>query len=121
MTGMVKDLKPNDPELLKAASLGYSTATDLADWCVRVLGLPFREAHQITGQIVAMAEKQGKDLHQISLKDLQGVDARFTDDVYSVLSVESSVSSRTSYGGTAPDSVKMQANQWLKTLAKEKS
>ena len=121
MTGMVKDLKPNDPELLKAASLGYSTATDLADWCVRVLGLPFREAHQITGQIVAMAEKQGKDLHQISLEDLQGVDARFTEDVYSVLSVESSVSSRTSYGGTAPDSVTMQAKQWLKTLAKEKS
>ena len=121
MTGMVKDMKPNIKTMEQAASLGFSTATDLADWCVRVLGLPFREAHQITGKIVAMAEEQDKDLHQISLESLQSVDARITDDVFSVLAVESSVSSRTSFGGTAPKSVGDQAQHWVKALTEAKS
>ena len=93
----------------------------MADWCVRVLEIPFREAHQITGKIVALAEEQGVNLHQISIESMQQVDARITDDVYSVLTVENSVTSRMSYGGTAPDNVSKQARQWLKKLSAEKS
>ena len=121
MTGMVKDMKPNISEMENAAALGFSTATDLADWCVRVLEIPFREAHQITGKIVALAEEQGVNLHQVSIESMQQVDGRITKDVYSVLAVENSVASRKSYGGTAPENVSKQARQWLKKLSAEKS
>lgn len=106
MTGMIEDLKPNAAAMKAAAGGGYSTATDLADWLVRVLGMPFRDAHHVTGTIVKMAEDQGAELKDLSLADMQSVDARITNDVYSVLSVEASVASRTAFGGTAPDNVK---------------
>lgn len=102
MTGMIADLTPRPERMRAVAASGYATATDLADWLVRVVGVPFREAHHITGRVVALAEGRGVDLDGLSLADLQSVDGRITDDVYSVLSVDASVASRTSYGGTAP-------------------
>ncbi|MXN64853.1 argininosuccinate lyase [Stappia sp. GBMRC 2046] len=119
MTGMVRDLEANEKAMKKAAGSGYSTATDLADWLVRVVGMPFREAHHVTGRIVATAAEKGIDLHRISLADMQAVDGRITNDVYSVLSVDKSVRSRTSYGGTSPVNVRKQARRWLKALARE--
>ncbi|TCT06035.1 argininosuccinate lyase [Aquabacter spiritensis] len=116
--GMVRDLEPEAARMRAAAGQGYSTATDLADWLVRALGIPFREAHHATGRIVALASERGVPLHRLSLEDMQGVDARITQDVFSVLSVTKSVASRTSYGGTAPVRVRAQARRWLKTLAK---
>lgn len=106
MTGMMEDLKPNSEAMKAAAGGGYSTATDLADWLVRVLGMPFRDAHHVTGTIVKMAEDQGAELKDLSLSDMQSVDDRITDGVFSVLSVEASVASRTAFGGTAPENVK---------------
>lgn len=106
MTGMVQDMKANEDAMLEAASAGYSTATDLADWLVRELGLPFRECHHITGKIVQLAEQQNGQLSQLTLEQMQGVEPRITKDIFSVLSVENSVASRTSYGGTAPENVK---------------
>ncbi|WP_262692023.1 argininosuccinate lyase [Kordiimonas aestuarii] len=106
MTGMIEDLKPRTDEMLKAAGLGFSTATDLADWLVRVLGLPFRDAHHVTGSVVKEAENRGLDLKDLPLDAMQAVEPRITKDVYSVLSVEASVTSRTSFGGTAPENVK---------------
>jgi len=106
MTGMMEDLKPNSEAMKAAAGGGYSTATDLADWLVRVLGMPFRDAHHVTGTIVKMAENQGVELKDLSLPDMQSVDDRITDGVFSVLSVEASVASRTAFGGTAPENVK---------------
>ncbi len=102
MTGMIADLTPRPERMRAVASSGYATATDLADWLVRVVGLPFREAHHVTGRVVALAESKGADLDRLALADLQSVDDRITADVYSVLSVDASVASRTSYGGTAP-------------------
>ena len=116
MGGMVKDLTPNVENMRAAASAGFSTATDLADWLVRVLGLPFREAHHVTGEIVAMAETRGCDLEDLSLEDMQGVHANITQDVFSVLGVENSVNSRTSFGGTAPVNVQAQAKFWKERL-----
>lgn len=105
-TGMLRDLKPR-PEALKAATAaGFITATDLADWLVRVLDMPFRDAHHVTGQLVHLAEKKGDDLADLSLADMQAVDARIDDRVFNVLSVESAVASRKSFGGTAPDQVR---------------
>ncbi len=95
---------------------GYSTATDLADWLVRTLKMPFREAHHVTGRIVALAEKKGVRLDELSLADLQSVEARISKDVFKVLSVEASVASRTSFGGTAPRNVRKAAVEWLKQL-----
>ncbi|MEM9206082.1 MAG: argininosuccinate lyase, partial [Pseudomonadota bacterium] len=115
-TGLVRDMEPNPAELKKAAGGGYSTATDLADWLVREIGMPFREAHHVTGAIVAEAERQGKPLHRLSLDAMQAVDSRVTDAVFSVLSVEKSVRSRKSYGGTAPANVRRAAKRWLKAL-----
>jgi argininosuccinate lyase len=92
----------------QAAELGYATATDLADWLVRVADIPFREAHHITGTLVKMAEGKGVALDQLSLTEMQEVDARITDDIYDALSVEASVAARTSLGGTAPDQVSAQ-------------
>ena len=95
MTGMVSDLEPQKETMHAAASVRLATATDLADWLVRVLGLPFREAHHITGSIVALAEENACALDQLSLAQMQSVHAEISDDVFSVLSVENSVASRT--------------------------
>lgn len=107
--GMVADMKPR-PDVLRAAlSAGFPTATDLADWLVRVLGMPFRNAHHVTGAIVALAEKKGVDIAELSLKELQSVESAITEDIYSVLSPEASIQSRTSFGGTAPENVRAAA------------
>ncbi len=116
MAGMVRDMTPNKEELAEAAGAAYSTATDLADWLVRKLGMPFRDAHHVTGTIVALAEGQGKTLAELSLDDMQSVEARITDDVYSVLTPLASASSRTSYGGTAPSEVAKQVARWQALL-----
>jgi argininosuccinate lyase len=102
-----------------AAGAGYSTATDLADWLVRTLQLPFREAHHITGRIVAAAETAGVSLEKLPLAAMQTVEPRITKAVFDVLSVERSVASRTSHGGTAPANVRREATKWLKRLAKK--
>ncbi|MCV6548434.1 MAG: argininosuccinate lyase [Cohaesibacter sp.] len=119
MTGMVKDLEPNKKELKKAAGSGYSTATDLADWLVRTLDMPFRNAHHVTGSLVAMASERNIELHRLSLADMQSIEPSITEDVFSVLSVDKSVRSRLSYGGTAPQNVRKQAKRWLKILEKD--
>lgn len=105
MTGMVEDMKVNPLQMRKATDLGFITATDLADWVVRVLGLPFRQAHHITGSLVAMAEKKGCDLDGLTLEEMQTIEPLITDDVFNVLSVDKSVASRVSFGGTAPSEV----------------
>ena len=117
--GMIGDLTPNHAAMKAAAGRGYSTATDIADWLVRVLNMPFRDAHHITGAIVALAEKNGVTLDQLALSDMQSIEPRITKDVYSVLSVDASAASRTSYGGTAPTNVKREADRWLAALNQE--
>jgi argininosuccinate lyase len=112
MTGMVRDMTANRDTLKAAAASGFSTATDLADWLVRALGLPFREAHHVTGTLVAMAEAKGCDLPDLSLAEMNSVHSGITDAVYAVLGVDNSVRSRTSYGGTAPDQVRVQVERW---------
>ena len=119
MTGMVDDLTPRREAMRAAAGGGYATATDLADWLVRELQLPFREAHHVTGRIVAAAEAQNVPLEGLSLTAMQSIDSRITNSVFSVLSVESSVKSRTSYGGTAPQNVAKMARAWRKRLEKQ--
>jgi argininosuccinate lyase len=121
MTGMVGDLVPDTAKMKKAAGEGYATATDLADWLVRSLNIPFREAHHITGRIVGKASDAGVPLHRLPLTDMQAIEPKIGEEVFSVLSVDRSVKSRVSYGGTAPKNVKAQAKKWLKTLAKAKS
>jgi argininosuccinate lyase len=121
MAGMVADLEPDLVRMKKAAGEGYATATDLADWLVRSLKIPFREAHHITGRIVAKAVEEKLPLHRLPLAALQAIEPRITDDVFSVLSVDRSVKSRVSYGGTAPRNVRAQANKWLRKLDKAKS
>ena len=118
MTGMIKDLVPNEDNLEQAASGGYSTATDLADWLVRVINLPFRDAHHVTGSLVALAEQQGKQLDELTLSQMQAIEPKITNNIYSVLTVQNSVKSRTSYGGTAPTNVKKNAKKWIKSLEK---
>lgn len=117
MTGMLSDLTANRDRMEAAASAGFSTATDLADWLVRELGLPFRDAHHVTGSLVALAEKKGCDLPDLTLDDMQGVHAGITDKVFGVLGVHNSVASRQSYGGTAPDQVRAQITRWKEKLA----
>ncbi|SPF75146.1 Argininosuccinate lyase [Aliiroseovarius pelagivivens] len=117
MTGMVSDMTANTESLEAAASSGFSTATDLADWCVRALNMPFRDAHHVTGSLVAMAEERGCDLPDLSLEDMQSVNAQITDEVFGVLGVHNSVASRTSYGGTAPSEVRKQIARWTEALA----
>jgi argininosuccinate lyase len=112
MTGMVGDMKPNVESLRESAAMGFSTATDLADWLVRELGLPFRDAHHATGALVKMAEDKGCDLPELSLKEMQSAHPEINQSVYSVLGVDNSVASRASYGGTAPDQVREQAARW---------
>jgi len=119
VTGMVADMTPNVAAMRKAAGAAFSTATDLADWLVRALGLPFRQAHELTGRIVAAAEAKGVALEKLPLADMQTIEPRMTTDVYSVLGARQSVKSRTSYGGTAPENVRREARKWLKRLAKE--
>ncbi len=116
MEGMVRDMTANREVLEAAAATGFSTATDLADWLVRVLGMPFRDAHHVTGALVAMAEQQGCDLPELSLADMQSVHGEITQSVYDVLGVHNSVASRTSYGGTAPDRVREQIARWKESL-----
>jgi argininosuccinate lyase len=120
MTGMVRDMKPNEPRMKEAAAAGHATATDLADWLVRTLKIPFREAHHITGRVVAAADKIGVPLQKLPLSDMQLIEPKITKEVFEVLSVERSVASRTSYGGTAPKNVQAQAKRWLKKLEKER-
>ena len=112
MTGMVLDLDANTDKMRAAAGAGFSTATDLADWLVRTLNIPFRDAHHITGAAVKLADGRGVDLAQLPLQDLQNLEARITDDVYKVLTPEASAASRQSYGGTAPDQVRLQIQRW---------
>lgn len=116
-TGMVGDMEPNVPRLKKAAGAGYATATDLADWLVRNLDMPFREAHHVTGRVVALASAKGVALEKLSLGALQGIEPRITEAVFAVLGVTNSVKSRVSHGGTAPNNVRKAARMWLKRLA----
>ena len=116
MTGMVTDMTAQREALRTAAASGFSTATDLADWLVRALGLPFREAHHITGRLVALAEGKGCDLPDLTLAEMQSAHDGITQEVYSVLGVENSVRSRQSYGGTAPDQVRAQIARWQAAL-----
>jgi len=117
MTGMVGDMTANREVLAHAAASGFSTATDLADWLVRALGLPFRDAHHVTGTLVALAEATGVDLPDLTLAQMQSVHPGVTAEVFAVLGVENSVRSRTSFGGTAPDQVRAQAARWRENLA----
>ena len=112
MEGMVKDMSANRESLAAAAGSGFSTATDLADWLVRVLGLPFRDAHHITGSLVALAEQNGCDLPDLTLEQMQSAHGDISADVFDVLGVENSVNSRMSYGGTAPAQVRAQVARW---------
>lgn len=121
MAGMIGDLEPVPDAMRAAAGRGYSTATDLADWLVRELKMPFRDAHHVTGAIVKAAESKSVDLEDLPLADMQRVEPRITKTVFSVLSVENSVKSRTSYGGTAPQNVLKMARAWIKRLEKERT
>jgi argininosuccinate lyase len=106
MAGMTEKTRFNTDRMRAAAETGFSTATDLADWLVREAGVPFREAHHITGRAVKLAEEQGRQLWELPLEELQAIDPRITDSVFGVLSIDASVASRTSYGGTAPEQVR---------------
>ncbi len=118
MAGMADDIEPVKARMRAAAGSGFSTATDLADWLVRELKMPFRDAHHVTGSIVAEAEKRGLDLENVPLEAMQAIEPRITKAVFSVLSVENSVASRTSYGGTAPQNVAKMASAWVERLEK---
>jgi argininosuccinate lyase len=113
---MVGDMEPNSGRMRAAAGQGYSTATDLADWLVRALGLPFREAHRLTGRIVAMAADRGQRLDELALDALREIEPRITEEARAVLSVETAVASRTSAGGTAPRQVTRSARDWIARL-----
>jgi argininosuccinate lyase len=114
--GMVRDMQPNVKVMKAASGKGYATATDLADWLVRVLKMPFRDAHHVTGTLVGLASAKGVGLEKLALSEMQNVEPRITNEVFDVLGVEKSVKSRVSYGGTAPKNVRMQAKRWLKIL-----
>ena len=116
MTGMVRDMTPDPVRMRAAAGQGYATATDLADWLVAHLKMPFRDAHHVTGRIVAAAEQAGVALDRLPLPAMQAIEPRITMDVFKVLPVEHSVASRTSLGGTAPKHVRTQAKKWLSRL-----
>jgi len=116
MAGMVRDMVAQRDNLEAAAASGFSTATDLADWLVRVLDMPFREAHHVTGALVARAEAKGCDLRDLGLAEMHEVHGGITAGVYDVLGVHNSVASRTSYGGTAPEQVRAQVTRWKERL-----
>src|SRR5438093_2067384 len=120
MAGMVRDMEPDEARMLAAAGAGYATATDLADWLVRSLKMTFRDAHHVTGRIVAAAAGKNVPLHELPLKEMQAIEPRISADALSVLSAESSVASRISYGGTAPRNVRKEANRWLKALGSKR-
>jgi argininosuccinate lyase len=117
MTGMVGDLSANTERMAAAAGAGFSTATDLADWLVRELNLPFRNAHHVTGAAVKRAEQLGVDLPNLPLSELQAIEPRITASVFDVLSPAASAASRTSYGGTAPAQVRAQIERWKERLS----
>jgi argininosuccinate lyase len=119
MTGMVRDITPDAARMKKAAGEAYATATDLADWLVRTLKMPFRDAHHVTGRIVAAASARNLPLHRLPLDDMRAIEPNITEEVFGVLSAANSVRSRTSYGGTAPRNVRTQAKRWLKRLGKD--
>ncbi|WP_215747661.1 argininosuccinate lyase [Gluconobacter sp. P1C6_b] len=116
MDGMIRDLKASTARMREVAGMGFSTATDLADWLVRELRVPFRTAHHVTGRLVGMAEQKGCDLADLSLGEMQSVEPQINAGVFDVLTVEASLASRTSEGGTAPTNVKHQAEVWLAKL-----
>jgi argininosuccinate lyase len=116
MTGMVRDMEPDVARMRQAAGEGYATATDLADWLTRTVKLPFREAHHLTGRIVAEATAAGVPLDKFPLPAMQAIEPRITKAVYGVLSAEASAKSRTVYGGTAPKNVRAAAKRWLQRL-----
>jgi argininosuccinate lyase len=117
--GMTRDMTPDVKRMKSAAGAGYATATDLADWLVRTLKMPFREAHHVTGRIVALASARGASLEKLSLADMQSVEPRIDESVFGVLSAERSAKSRTSYGGAAPANVRRQARRWLARLGRD--
>ncbi|MDV3252109.1 argininosuccinate lyase [Devosia sp. BK] len=119
MTGMVSDMAPNREKMHASASAGFSTATDVADWLVRELNIPFRDAHHITGQVVALAESKNCGLEGLTIEDFKSVDERIDSRIHKVLTVEASVAARKSYGGTAPINVLAQAARWKSTLTGE--
>jgi argininosuccinate lyase len=121
MTGMVRDFQPDLKRMKASAGAGFATATDLADWLVRELGLPFRQAHHVTGSLVKIASDRRVGLEKLSLDDMRSVEPRITEEVFGVLGVEKSVKSRKSYGGTAPSNVRSQARRWLTRLEKEQA
>jgi argininosuccinate lyase len=116
MTGMVRDMEADEGKMRASAGAAFSTATDLADWLVRVLGLPFRKAHHVTGSIVKAASDAGCSLEELGLAAMQAIEPRITQEVMSVLGVEQSVNSRTSYGGTSPTNVAPRAQWWISSL-----
>ena len=117
MTGMIADLEPDTQRMEAAAGADFATATDLADWLVRELGMPFRDAHHVTGRLVALAASRRVGLEDLTLQEMQGIEPRLSMAVYDVLGVQNSVASRTSYGGTSPANVKAQAERWLAALS----
>jgi argininosuccinate lyase len=119
MTGMIAGATFNTARMRAAAELGYATATDLADWLVRVQGIPFREAHHITGSAVKLAESRGIALDALPLADLKAIDARIDESIYAALSVDASVAARSSYGGTAPGQVRLQVARARNALGME--
>jgi argininosuccinate lyase len=119
MAGMVRDMEPDTKAMKRWAGAGYATATDLADWLVRTLDMPFRDAHHVTGRLVGLASERKIGLEKLSLAEMQAVEPRITEGVYAVLGVEKSVRSRTSYGGTAPANVRRQARRWIARLDRE--
>ena len=121
MAGMVRDMTPQTDKKRLGGRFGYATATDLADWLVRALGLPFRQAHHVAGRIVALAAEAGLDLEQLTLSQLQSIEPTITAEVFEVLGVEQSVRSRVSYGGTAPENVREQAKSWAHRLAADEN
>lgn len=119
MSGMIAEMTVNKDRMRESASWGFTTATDLADWLVRELDMPFRNAHHVTGAVVKIAEDKGCELSDLSLEELQTVDAGITNDVYNVLTLDASVRSRTSFGGTAPDNVRLQVTEARKRFLEE--
>ncbi|GAN88137.1 argininosuccinate lyase [Komagataeibacter intermedius] len=119
MDGMIRDLSVNADQMRAYAGSGFSTATDLADWLVRVLKVPFRTAHHVTGRLVGRAEAKGVGLSDLTLEEMQAEEPGITADIFTVLDVDSSIASRTSHGGTASGNVRAQATRWLDTLGTE--
>jgi argininosuccinate lyase len=121
MSGMIRDIKVNGDVMTAASGAGFTTATDLADWLVQKLDMPFRQAHHVTGALVKLAEENTCGLEDLSLSQMQSVESGITDDIYKVLGVQNSVASRVSYGGTAPSRVREQITRWREKQGQEGS